>query len=320
MNILLAGVGGMGATHYNNYIHIPSACVTGLVGVTDYDRQMAAEWGLPLFATVTEAAKAAHFDIADLCVPTFLHKQLALEAFRCGLHVITEKPCALTWQDGKDMFDAARAAGKQLYVGQVVRFTRETEVLKNTVSKKLYGKPVDGFFERLSARPGWVQSGWLLDKKKSGLLPFDLHIHDLDLIVSLFGMPDGHGIAAVSERNSIQDHFRVNYTWHNGLTVCAEAAWFNACLPFTARWRVYFENGLMVYDGKNVTGYGADGQTVIFDTADTVQVPGGANLPQNGWFLRELSHFIDCAEKNIPSPAVPEEEILGVLSLLETMQ
>ena len=101
--------------------------------------------------------------------------------------------------------------------------------------------------------------------------------------------------------------------------MCAEAAWFNACVPFTARWRVYFENGMLVYDGSAVTGYGADGQVTVFDTADPVQIAGGVNLPANGWFFRELSHFLACAEQNIPSPRVSEAQVLSVLETLETI-
>ena len=317
MKIILVGAGGMGSTHFHNYACIPGACVQALVGVSEADRQAAAEWGLPLYSTITEAAAQEQAEIADLCVPTFLHESLALEAFRCGLHVITEKPCALSRAGAENMFRAARAAGRQLYVAQVVQFARETEVLRQVFQEQRYGRPLDGFFERLSARPAWSQGGWLLDRKKSGLLPFDLHIHDLDLIVSLFGRPESVHVSASPENQGIQDHLRISYTFPGGVSVCGEAAWFNACVPFTARWRVYFERGMLIFDGSTVTGYRADGQTETFDTRDTVQIAGGVNLPSNGWFFRELSHFLSCAERNIPSPLVPEEQVLAVLSVLE---
>ena len=77
----------------------------------------------------------------------------------------------------------------QLYVAQVLQFTREVETLHQVMEDERYGKPLDACFERLSARPGWVQGSWLFQKEKSGLLPFDLHIHDLDMMVSIFGEP-----------------------------------------------------------------------------------------------------------------------------------
>jgi len=318
MNVLLAGPGGMGSTHYHNYAEIPGARVTALVGASPADREAAARWWLPIYGTITEAARAEQVEIADLCVPTYLHEPLALEAFGCGLHVITEKPCALNLKSAENMFGAARRAGRQLYVAQVVQFMKETEILRQVVRDGRYGRPLDGFFERLSARPAWSQGNWLMDREKSGLLPFDLHIHDLDLIVSLFGKPDQVQVYA-GENQGLRDHLRVNYTWDNGLTVCGEAAWFNACLPFTARWRVYFEKAMLVNDGTGVTAYEAGGQAVRFDTMDPVQIAGGVNLPPNGWFFRELSHFLSCAEQNAPSPLVPEKQVLAVLEALEAM-
>lgn len=83
-----------------------------------------------------------------------------------------------------------RQTGVQLYVAQVLQFTREVEQLHRIVDERLYGEPLDACFERLSQRPAWSKGNWLFDREKSGLLPFDLHVHDLDVMVSVFGKPD----------------------------------------------------------------------------------------------------------------------------------
>ena len=84
MRIALVGLGGMGTTHYLNYLHIPDAQVVAAVGQSEQDRARAAQWGLPLYATLTELCAAEQADLADICAPTFLHKPLALEAIRHG--------------------------------------------------------------------------------------------------------------------------------------------------------------------------------------------------------------------------------------------
>ena len=66
--------------------------------------------------------------------------------------------------------------------------------------------------------------------------------------------------------------------------------------------------------------YGADGQVTRFDVEDEIKVPCGINLPPSGWFLRELTHFVQCAERNVPSDRVSREQVLNVLSVLETIQ
>ena len=321
MNILLAGLGGMATCHYKNYQHIPEAHVTAVIGCTQRDREIAQEWGVPLFLNVREACAHVPVDLVDLCTPTYLHKAMALEAFELGKHVITEKPIALSLADAREMYDAAEAHGVQLYVAHVVQFTREIEVLRQVVREQRYGKPLDACFERITACPKWSHGSWLLDKAKSGLIPFDLHIHDLDVIVSLFGKPDE--VTWTQCRGADKDYseqYRFTYRYPNGLNVSAEAAWFDAPIPFTARWRVYFERGMLICDHNGVTGYGADGEIVHFDVEDPVKVPCGINLPDSGWFLRELGHLIGCAKKNQPSPLVPRQRILDVLEVLESIQ
>ena len=44
------------------------------------------------------------------------------------------------------------------------------------------------------------KGGWLFDQEKSGLVPFDLHIHDLDVICGLFGVPSGCGAVPAAGR------------------------------------------------------------------------------------------------------------------------
>ncbi|MFV0350735.1 MAG: Gfo/Idh/MocA family protein [Oscillospiraceae bacterium] len=317
MRIALVGAGGMGTVHYSNYAHIPGCTVVALVGVSDNDKKKAKEWNLPLFASVPEMAQNVQADLLDVCTPTFLHKQHVLDGFANGLHVITEKPITLHKTDAEEVFAAADKAGKQLYVAQVLQFTREVEILHEVTESGRFGKPLDGYFERLSMCPAWSAGGWLFDKDKSGLLPFDLHIHDLDIIVSVFGRPQNFSYTScggVGKQYKEQYRFTYNY---EGCNVGAEAAWFNASIPFTARWRVYFENAMLLNDGTSLTAYPAEGEPIVFDTEEKVKIPTGINVPPTGMFLAELTHFTDCAAKNIPSNKVPRSQVLNVVELLE---
>ncbi|MBR3794454.1 MAG: Gfo/Idh/MocA family oxidoreductase [Clostridia bacterium] len=318
MNILLVGLGGMGACHYNNYQHIEDAAVVACVGKGERDQDAAKAWGIPLYETVAQACQSENIDLVDVCTPTHLHKPLVLDAIAQGKHVICEKPIALKLADAQEMYAAAEEKGVQLYVAQVLQFTREVETLREVVADARYGKPLDGCFERLTACPKWSAGGWLFDKEKSGLLPFDLHIHDLDVIVSMFGKPDDVLFTeCAGPGKAYSEQYRFLYVWHSGMNVCAEAAWFNAAIPFTARWRVYFERGMLVCDHNGVTGYADDGTVTQFDVSEPVTVDCGINLGRSGWFLRELTHLLACAKKGEPSPLVPKQRILDVLEIIE---
>ncbi len=317
IKIGLVGTGGMGTVHYSNYKQIENAEVVALVGVTQQSAEFAKKCDLPLYECIDAMASTHELDVVDICTPTFVHKEHVMQSLDHGLHVITEKPIALKKKDAEEMYARAAEKGKQLYVAQVLQFTKEIELLHRLVKNEEYGKPLDAFFERLSACPRWAQDGWLFDKEKSGLLPFDLHIHDLDAIVSLFGVPQDFSFTSCGGNGKpYKEHYRFIYRYAN-FNVAAEAAWFNADIPFTARWRVYFENALVVNDGSRVMVYQVDELPQEFDVKEDIKIPTGINLPPTGMFFRELSHFMDCVRHNSPSERVSKEQVLTVVELLE---
>ena len=317
LKIGIVGAGGMGTVHHSNYAHIGGCRVTAVVGKSESDRRRAEEWGLPMYGSISEMVRSEEIDLVDVCTPTFLHHDQVMESLGLGRHTITEKPIALHKKDAEEMFALADRNGVQLYVAQVMQFTKEVGVLRNLVRGGEYGPALDASFERLSACPRWAQDGWLFDREKSGLLPFDLHIHDLDVIVGLFGKPESFSFTRCAGRGrDYPEHYRFLYRFA-GLNVCAEAAWYNANIPFTARWRVYFENAVVVNDGARVTAYQFDREPRVFDTTDEVIIPTGINVPPTGWYYNELKHFVGCAERGIPSPLVGRRQVLDVIGLLE---
>ena len=316
IRIGIVGAGGMGTVHYHNYLHLEDCAVVGVVDPSPAGRERAREWGVTVYETIGEMV-AGGATLVDVCTPTFLHQDHVTQALRAGAHVIVEKPCALTQADARAMFALAEEKGLHLYVAQVLQFSREVEVLRDLVREETYGKPLDAVFQRLSARPDWAQGGWLFDRRKSGLVPFDLHIHDLDVIVSLFGAPDQ--VQCYSCAGADRDYQEL-YRWEyrcGGVNVMAEAGWLSASIPFACPWRVYFEKAVVQYDGQSVTAYPYGKEPVVYDTEDPLKIPTGINVPPTGWYLRELGHFLDCLRRDTDSPLVPKERVLAVLGLLE---
>jgi len=314
--IAIVGAGGMGTVHYNNYLQIEKAEVRAVVGPSGADKKQAEKWGIKIYPDIKELLVSEEIDLVDICTPTFLHVEHALQALNAGKNVIIEKPIALHREDADRIFALADEKKSQVYVGQVLHFTREVEILKEAVKSKTYGRILDAYFTRLTAAPNWVQGGWMFDKEKSGLLPFDLHIHDLDLIVSLFGRPESYSYTAAGrEESEFKEHYRFNYNYED-LNVGAEAAWYNANYPFTARWRVYFEKGLLVNEEKLIF-YPAEGESVEFETEQEPKIETGINLPPTAMFYNELSHFIDCAARGISSDRITKEQLITTVGILE---
>ena len=313
LKIGIVGGGGMGRVHYANWKAVEGVEVVALCG----NAAAAEEWGVPAYQTITDMIQGTQIDVVDVCTPTFMHHDQVVEALNLGKDVVCEKPIALNYADAKDMLDTAERNGKNLYIAQVLQYTKEIQALHKLVESEEYGKVLDASFERLSAAPRWAVGGWLFDKTKSGLLPFDLHIHDLDVIVSLFGKPQGFTVQTCKGRGrDYAEHLRISYDYGDK-HVNGEAAWFNADSPWTARWRVYFENALVVNDGAAMTAYAFDAPPRVFDTKDEVEISTGINVPPCGWYYNELKHFAQCIREGKPTPNVTREQLLTVMEILE---
>ena len=139
----------------------------------------------------------------------------------------------------------------------------------------------------------------------------------LGQIVSLFGKPECFTINPCHGRGkTYAEHLRIDYDFGDK-HVNGEAAWFNADSPWTARWRVYFENAVVINDGKTMTAYTFDAPPRVFDTKDEVEISTGINVPPCGWYYNELKHFAQCIREGVPTPYVSREQLLTVMEILE---
>ena len=90
ISVAIVGAGGMGNVHFQNYKHIEGVSIAAVVDKNAAARSRADEWGVPYFSSLD--AVTVPFDVADICVPTFLHKELVMRALSLGKNVICEKP------------------------------------------------------------------------------------------------------------------------------------------------------------------------------------------------------------------------------------
>jgi UDP-N-acetyl-2-amino-2-deoxyglucuronate dehydrogenase len=115
-----------------------------LVGVCDIDpRALAAaagESGAEAYASLEQMLARCDADAVVVATPSGLHPEQAIQIARAGRHVITEKPMATRWDDGKRMVAAADAAGVRLFVVKQNRRNATLQLLKSAVDKKRFGR------------------------------------------------------------------------------------------------------------------------------------------------------------------------------------
>ena len=319
--IILVGLGGMGRVHVANYAYLGSkAQVVAAVGRTKADRDFAASKDLPFHEDIRSALEAhPEVDTVDICTPSYCHHADVIEALSYKRDVICEKPLALTLADAEEMYAKADEAGCKLIPAFVCRHTKEYAFLRECVLSGHYGAVRDAMFTRLSAMPAWSEGSWLFNKAKSGLVPFDLMVHDLDMALSLFPLE-----AAEMERFSTRSVDAPCVNYHRlsfklpGCHVGIEAGWLDAPIPFTATWRVIFDKAVIGNDGTNVFIHPSGGSSRQVDIEYPVTVSTGINVPPTGWYYEELDHIIDELD-GVRPPLVKKEEVLKLTTILSSL-
>ncbi len=317
LRVGIDGMGGMGRLYYKTLAHIPHCTVTAVASRSFSQEQS----DIRVYPDISDMLASEELDVVCVCTPTHLHASHTLAALERSVHTIVEKPLALHESEAAALYRSADESGVQLLAAHVVRFAYASKILRRLIDSAQYGGVTDACFARLSTSPVWSKDSWAFDESKSGLVPFDLHIHDLDMIVSLFGEPDScRMIKGNSASKPTAEFNRFIYTY-NGFDVFAEAAWYDAPMPFTTYARVCFERGLAVCQGDKVTVYENGMEPAVFEPILAAgQLETGTQVPKTDMYLKQLTHFLDCIRRNAPSDIVNREEVLLVLRLLERMR
>jgi predicted dehydrogenase len=291
----------MGAMHANCYKNIKGVT---LAAVADIRREKAEALASGTDAVIYETGMAlieeADVDVIDICLPTYLHASHALAAMERVGYLFVEKPVALTVAESEAMKEKAKATGTQVQVGQVIRFWDEYVVLRDAVKSGKYGAVKHASFRRISPRPDWGWQDWLLDASLSGGAAQDLHIHDMDFVLSLFGEPNAfHSLqSSVGETRSYVNTLLA----YDGFPVSVEGTWdLPGCYPFTATFRVAFEKAVMENAGGHFTLYtDAGAEEIRIEKADVGGADVGGNISDLGGYYNELCYFTDCAKTGAP--------------------
>jgi predicted dehydrogenase len=179
-------------------IHLPVAARSDQVEVTllvDKDlaraREVAGEFGVPAVANdYRDAVRGAgsQVDAAIVAIPNFLHGPVSTELLQAGIHVLVEKPMALTAFGCDAMIEAADKSGATLTVGLDSRFFWAYQFVKQAIDAGLLGQ-IQSFELRRGGVFSWpVVSSYTFDRKRAGGgVLMDIGPHVLDLLIWWLG-------------------------------------------------------------------------------------------------------------------------------------
>jgi predicted dehydrogenase len=155
--------------------HIPAALSSSAVDVTAISdtsesrvRHILRQFGLGPIGTTDYREVFSKVDAVILALPNSLHSRIGKEFLARGIHVLCEKPLAISRRECEEMCEAAKASSAVLAVGFVTRFYPSTELTKQFIESGFLGA-IESFDYEFGTAGGWAPlSGYNLSRATSG--------------------------------------------------------------------------------------------------------------------------------------------------------
>ena len=179
LNVAVIGAGAMGRSHARVYSGMRNA---RLAAVCDINKEMgesvASQYNAIYYKSYKDMLKKEKIDAVSVCVPTKLHKEVAIGIIRKRINVLVEKPIAATVQEAREIINEAEKNKTKLMVGHIERFNPAVIELKKRIENNELGKIYQANCTRLSPFPQRVVDVGVA---------VDLAVHEIDVLSHLIG-------------------------------------------------------------------------------------------------------------------------------------
>ncbi len=329
------GLGGMGNFHLGYLDQIEGATIAAVCDVdpqrvektaAKYDAQ-APGGKVGRFTTYADMLAAKAVDAVLIATPHPLHPDAAIAAFNAGVHVLSEKPVAVTVKQARQM-NAAHAAGKNL------KFSLMYQMRTVPLYKKMRELILEGDLGEIT-RVTWLitdwfrswtyyaSSGWRATwAGEGGGVLINQCPHNLDLIQWTTGLSPNRvtAVASVGKTHPIEveDEVSAILEYPNGaighfVTTTGEA-------PGTNRFEVCGDRGKLVAEGGKLTFHRTrksvrdvrETSKEMFATVETwpFELPLGAENPTPHKIITQ--NFVNAILKDEPLIAPGHEGVMGL--------
>ena len=303
IRIGILGIGFMGVTHFKAIQKVRGAKV---VAVCTRDRsKLSGDWrrvqgnfggsggvqnleAVARYREVDALIGDPNVDLVDICLPTPMHYDVCTAALTAGKHVLVEKPISLSPRQADRMLETARKKKRLLMVAHVLRFFPEFRLIKELLEGRDHGKIQAMHMKRIISKPSWREP------KENGGPAIDLHIHDVDFLQYLLGLPAAVTSSGYLGRGGLVEYLHTQYDYAGrGIAVSAESGWLSqAGCPFEHGYDVYFENATLKFNSSS----GTPPQLLTKD--------GKTRRPRltvRDGFVAELQEAVDSVQNGKPS-------------------
>jgi predicted dehydrogenase len=207
------------------------------------------------FASLKTALEVLEIDAVLITASAVVHAPIAIEALKAGLHVLVEKPFALTLEDACEVIDVARVQKRTIMVSQNYRYQPAPQLVAQLVRDQTLGQA--GVVHVDFRRDNMYPSPDLAHLKWAQPLLLDMSIHHFDLMRFILKQ-DALELYAHAW-NPVWSLYRdpasatINIGFEHGAIVNYRGSWVSPgrVTPWAGEWKLECEHGEISFTSRD---------------------------------------------------------------------
>ena len=236
MKVSVVGCGAISRNHLRVLKSLKDIDISSVVDIEkDRADAVAKKYGCKAYYDFETMLREDKPDCIHICTPHYLHVPMAVAALKKGIHVLCEKPCAISEEGLSELRKAQDESSASFGVCFQNRYIESVKAVKDIIDKKIFGK-VEAVraFVHWSRDENYYSDDWHGKlSKEGGGVTVNQAIHTQDLMRYLISSD----VASVTAHTfndhlkgviEVEDTVNALFNYENGVT-----ALFNATTAFT---------------------------------------------------------------------------------------
>lgn len=292
LRVGIVGCGQMGRWHFDAFAANPDVEVVTLADTNlEAAHRLAGLSGARVYQSHREMLRSEWLDGISVCVVPASHRPVVLDAIGAGVHVLCEKPLAISLGEAREMSALAAARNVHLLTAFKFRFFDEVRAAKKLIDGGALGTTVSARL-MLAADMDMRGTWYATPELSGGGVVADNGPHAVDLIEYLLGP-----IAAISAtrapggRLPVEETAQLICRLRNHASVSIDLSWFVAAPPSTYL-EAYGSQGTALLDPAGIT-------YKLATWSDWKRVPNETSVKQA--FARQIDHFVQAISGHPPT-------------------
>ncbi|GAA1578883.1 hypothetical protein GCM10009789_35700 [Kribbella sancticallisti] len=302
MKIALLGT-GFGQAHAAVYAQHPDVDEVVVFGRTrEKLAKISEQFGFTTTADLDAVITDRSMDLIDICLPTRLHADVAVQAMQAGQDVLIELPLANTLDDARRIIEVQQATRRQAFVDMFSRFTPAHQYLRDAVTDRRYGALL---LIESEGRTALLWPGYDLTLQT---LALDMMHTDLDLVTGLLGRPDTVQVTGIDGPVGRGSAATVLLGYTDAYARISSSALMPQPYGMRGGWRATFTDGALEY--TMTAGFTGQGQASLAE--HTAQGERPIELADTSPYAAMIDHVLACLTGAADNRIEPASALLAL--------